>query len=385
MHNTPIPPTLLLSLLPGVGAGRYWDWVEHFGSAKQTLDSPIETLPLCPAKAKGLLIDYQQHQHNSELANQAQTIIEQLANQQADLISIEEPHYPRLLKQIHRAPPVLYTKGNSALLHHPQIAIVGTRNPTHGGSENAKAFSRYLASNGFTITSGLALGIDGIAHQSAATQMGGTIAVMATGVDDIYPKRHRPLAQTILENNGLLVTEFAPNTPPLAARFPQRNRIISGLSMGTLIIEAAIKSGSLITAVYANEQNREVFCIPSSIHNPQGKGCHKLIKEGAHLVETADDIVQHCQGALAEWQGQQSGDLSQQDKTIASSNHLSNHLNDNLSDNEKHLLALLGYEPQSLESITLNSTLATEDISASLVMLELKGIVKQSIWGYERA
>jgi len=378
MTNTPTPPALLLSLLPGVGAGRYWDWVEHFGSAQNTLDAPLNSIPLCPAKAKRLLADYQQRQHHSELVEKAQAIIEKLATEQADLISIEEPHYPRLLKQIHRAPPVLYTKGNAALLHHPQIAIVGTRNPTHGGSENATAFSRYLASNGFTITSGLALGIDGIAHQSAATEMGGTIAVMATGIDDIYPKRHQQLAHTILENNGLLVTEFAPNTPPLAARFPQRNRIISGLSIGTLIIEAAIKSGSLITAVYANEQNREVFCIPSSIHNPQGKGCHKLIKEGAHLVETADDIVQHCQGVLAKWQGQkESSGSSPQAVASPAQKHL--------SDNEKHLLQLLGYEPQSLESITLNSPLATEDISASLVMLELKGIVKQSMWGYERA
>ena len=378
MSTQTIPAALLLCLLPGVGASRYWDWVEHFGSAQKVLDAPLPALPRCPSEAKQLLADYQHRGQNSNLANQAQEILETLRREHAELITVEDQHYPALLKQIHRAPPVLYTKGNAALLHHPQIAIVGTRNPTHAGGENAKAFSRYLASNGFTITSGLALGIDGIAHRGAVCEMGGTVAVMATGIDAIYPKRHHKLAETILENNGVLVTEFAPNTPPLAARFPQRNRIISGLSIGTLIIEAAIKSGSLITAVYANEQNREVFCIPSSIHNPQGKGCHKLIKEGAHLVETAADIVQHCKGALAQWQQQPTitADRDQDKKSLPAEK--------DLSQNENTILSLLGYEPQSLECITDNSPLATEDTSAALVLLELKGIVKQSIWGYER-
>ena len=368
-----LPAPLLLSLLPGVGASRYWEWVEHFGSASLALKADPQIIGKCPDKAKSVLADYHQHGTESQLAQQALSIMAATGAEHAELITIEDAAYPALLKHIHRAPPVLFAKGNTALLHHPQIAIVGTRNPTHVGSENAKAFGRYLAANGFTITSGLALGIDGIAHRASMTEMGSTIAVMATGIDAVYPARHRKLAEDILDNNGLLLTEFTPNTPPLASRFPRRNRIISGLSVGTLVVEAAIKSGSLITAVYANEQNREVFCIPSSIHNPQGKGCHKLIKEGAHLVETASDIVQQCQGVLGNWKN------DGEDKTTPTKP-----TTENLSTEEQQLLDALGYEPKSLETILSHCKLSAEAVNTNLILLELKGMVKQSIWGYER-
>lgn len=376
MNTTPLPAPLLLSLLPGIGAGRYWDYVEHFGSAACVLATPSRQLPNLPTRAGSLLDEYQQHECESELAMRAFGIVEKLQQVGAALISIDDEAYPALLKRIHRAPPLLYAKGNKGLLHHPQIAIVGTRNPTIAGNDNAEAFSDFLGDNGFTITSGLALGIDGIAHQAALKTLGSTIAVMATGIDTIYPQRHRPLAAAILENNGLLVTEFSPGTPPLAARFPQRNRIISGLSIGTLIVEAALKSGSLITAEYATAQNREVFCIPGSIHNPQSKGCHKLIKQGAHLVETASDIVSHCQGMLAEW------------STPEQSTHRitinGNTEEEALSDTERTLLELIGYEAQHLETIAGLCSLNAEEISAGLLMLELKGKIKQGLWGYER-
>lgn len=372
--NQSIPAPLLLSLLPGIGAGRYWEWVEHAGSAALALTSD-SLFANCPSQAKPLLNAYRQNPTNCELTQQAESILEQLAQEEAELITIEDTNYPKLLKEIHRAPPVLYAKGNTALMHHPQIAIVGTRNPTHAGSENAKAFSRYLATNGFTITSGLALGVDGISHRAAMGEVGSTIAVMATGIDAVYPVRHRKLAESILDKNGLLLTEFHPQTQPLASRFPQRNRIISGLSVGTLVIEAAIKSGSLITAVYANEQNREVFCIPGSIHNPQAKGCHKLIKEGAHLVERADEIVNHCRGTLSNWQGEKQA-LNNTENLNSSAQPI--------NEKEQHILDVLGFEPQNLEAISSKSYLSAEDINANIILLELKGVIKQTMWGYER-
>ena len=218
----------------------------------------------------------------------------------AQIIPITSLDYPQQLKQISSAPPLLYSLGQTDNLHLPQIAIVGSRRMTRGGENNALQWSRFLANSGFTITSGLALGVDGCAHRGALEATNGkTVAVMATGIDSIYPQRHRQLAEQILDSGGTLVTEFHPNEKPLPTHFPRRNRIISGLSLGVLVVEAAVKSGSLITARYALEQNREVFAIPGSIHNPQSRGCHLLIKEGAQLVESGDDIIAELGGAMA--------------------------------------------------------------------------------------
>ena len=302
---------LLLTLLPGVGPSRYWSLIEKYGSAKKVLltSPPLrspESLAGLKPEAKEALYVFQRKGENSPLANKAFKILEALEKHNAQIITHLNTCYPSLLKQIDRPPPVIYTKGNTDLLSLPQIAIVGTRNPTTVGLENARVFSRYLADGGFTITSGLALGIDAAAHEATLaknlttnlTKKGKTIAVMATGIDKLYPKKHQTLADAILEQNGLLITEFAPGIQAQATNFPRRNRIISGLSLGVLVIEAALKSGSLITARYALEQNREVFAIPSSIHSPQSKGCHALIKNGAQLVETGEDIIKQLTGIL---------------------------------------------------------------------------------------
>lgn len=208
------------------------------------------------------------------------------------LLTMADVGYPQLLKEIDTSPPVLFVRGDVKLLSTMQIAIVGSRHPSRSGVENASDFAEYFSTRGLTITSGLALGIDGAAHRGALRGTGRTVAVMGNGLDGIYPRRHQRLADQIVEQGGVLVSEFSVGIGPKPEHFPRRNRIISGLSVGTLVVEAALKSGSLITARLALEQGREVFAIPGSIHNPLAKGPHALIQQGAKLVETALDVFE---------------------------------------------------------------------------------------------
>ncbi|MBX2808293.1 MAG: DNA-processing protein DprA [Cellvibrionaceae bacterium] len=371
--KAPVFHTLLLSLLPGVGPRCYWSWMKVYPSPAAILDAPVDKLPRLNERAQSLLLDYQRRGEHSELAQQAQRIAADLYQQRAKLIAHHCEQYPALLKQIYAPPPLLYVRGKVDLLSMPQIAIVGTRHPTHGGRDNARIFAHHLAASGFTITSGLALGVDGVAHRGALDAGQQTIAVMGTGIDLVYPRRHRQLADDILQQQGVLVTEFAPTTGPNAANFPRRNRIISGLSLGVLVIEAALKSGSLITARCALEQNREVFSLPGSIHNTQSKGCHALIKQGAHLVETGQDIVDHLGAMLA-------GLASENTRTAPEATCAHN----TLARDEQALLACLDYEPVSIEQLMARSGLSSHQVSAGLLILETKGWVRQSSWGYER-
>jgi DNA processing protein len=296
----------------------------------------------------------------------------------ASIIPITSDDYPSLLKQIVGAPPLLYVRGNLENLHLPQIAIVGSRRMTRGGETNAFEWSKFLAAGGFVITSGLAQGVDGIAHSGALAAMGKTIAVMGTGIDTIYPREHRRLAENIIDQGGTLVTEFDPGTPPLPTHFPSRNRIISGLSLGVLVVEAAPRSGSLITARLALEQNREVFAIPGSIHNPQSRGCHQIIKQGAHLVERAEDIVQELQGALAGLAVLPEGSFSVQSPSAAPAG-----APDLLAD-ELKLLSVLGFEPVDMDSLATDGLFSTAELSRLLVSLELKGLVENKSGFYLR-
>ncbi len=285
------------------------------------------------------------------------------------LLTWADVDYPPLLREIADPPLVLYVHGDRSLLGRLQLAIVGSRNPTPGGRENARAFGCTLAGAGWVITSGLALGIDGAAHRGALEAGGATIGVAGTGLDRVYPARHRDLAHEIAEK-GALVSEFPLGTPPRAENFPVRNRIISGLSLGTLVVEAAIKSGSLITARLAAEQGREVFAVPGSIHSPLSRGCHALIRQGAKLVETAHDIIEEV-GPLARVAEQArpvacgAASASSGDPAVAS-----------LDEQMSRLLACLGYDPATIDALVERSGLTPDIISSMLLQLELKGFVE---------
>lgn len=272
-------------------------------------------------------------------------------------MSINDDQYPSLLKEISAPPPLLFINGNPDLLNHPQIAIVGSRNPSEVGKQIATDFAATLASHGFAITSGLALGIDAASHQGALKVNGFTIAVAGTGPDRIYPARHQQLARDITQQ-GALVSEFPPGTSAKASHFPQRNRIISGLSMGLLVVEAAKKSGSLITARSAIDQGREVFAIPGSIHNPLARGCNALIRDGAKLVETTEDILEE----LKQFVGNPTSDPEKTQALTIDSEH-------------QALLNSIQYSPTSIDSLVQTTGNSVETISSMLLVLELQGFI----------
>lgn len=279
------------------------------------------------------------------------------------ILTLNDEQYPTLLKQIADPPSLLFIEGDISLLSQWQLAIVGSRNPSPSGRNNAFEFARYLAQGDVAVTSGLAMGIDAAAHEGALAANGKTVAVIGTGLDRVYPAKHSSLARSICER-GVMVSEFALGTPPLAAHFPRRNRIISGLSLGTLVVEAAIQSGSLITARTAIEQGREVFAIPGSIHNPLSKGCHQLIREGTKLVETAMDIVEEL-GPLAEVSGlPEAGVLASGPKHEIKKD-----------DDYAVLLSCLGYDPIEIDRLVIQSGLTAETVSSMLLLLELDGQV----------
>jgi DNA processing protein len=290
------------------------------------------------------------------------------------IIPFTDSRYPLKLKQIYDPPLVLFVQGNISLLNQQQIAMVGSRDASINGRNNAFEFAQNLAKVGLVITSGLALGIDGAAHKGTLAVKGKTIAVVATGLDQVYPARHRLLAKSILDNDGAIISEFLPGTPPKPGYFPKRNRIISGLSFGVLVVEATIKSGSLITARCAIEQNREVFAIPSTINNPQAKGCHWLIKQGAKLVDDIADIVDEID--LLPKSGL---NLSINiDKDPVSEKSEKQHLfNDSL-------LASVGYEITPVDIVISRSKLPINVVLTRLTILELKGLVATVPGGYLR-
>ena len=280
--------------------------------------------------------------------------------------------YPELLKTIQAPPRLLFLQGRSELLHRPQLAIVGSRNPTTIGCEWARHFARELAALGWVITSGLAQGIDGVAHSGALESKGQTIAVLGTGLKRIYPKRHQRLSDDILQT-GLLVSEYPPSTPPLPQYFPARNRIISGLAVGVLVIEATLQSGSLITARFALNEGRQVYALPGSLHNPLSRGCHFLIKEGAKLVETVEDILEETTG-FAAWYGSKTN----QKKPVKGKKTVI------LDEKEQKLLNNVDFSPTSFNAILTRTGLTVTEVSVILMALELKGLVRLQSGGYER-
>lgn len=279
------------------------------------------------------------------------------------IITITDDNYPPLLREIHDPPKKLYIKGDITLLTQRQIAMVGSRAPTIGGRQAAFEYAKVLTGYGLIVTSGLALGIDTAAHQGAIVN-GKTIAVLGSGLNHIYPKINQKLAEQIAQS-GCLVSEFAPNTPPKAYHFPQRNRIISGLAQAVFVIEATMKSGSLITARLGLEQNRDIFALPSNPLNPQSKGCHYLIKQGAILVDSPVDITDQLGIKIP-------AEISHKVQLPA-------------NDTKKQLvLTAIGYEVANIDEIAATTRLALADISTILVELEATGEVVRTLGGYIR-
>lgn len=280
-----------------------------------------------------------------------------------ELLTWADARYPAQLLEIADPPPVLFLQGCGDLLTRPAIAIVGSRNASRQGEINAEAFARDLSDRGYTILSGLALGIDAAAHRGGLAGTGKSIAVVGTGLDIVYPARNRALAHQLAEQ-GLLVSEFPIGSRPLSANFPRRNRLLSGLSRGVLVVEAALQSGSLITARHAIEQGREVFAVPGSIHSSLSKGCHELIRQGAKLVESAADIIEELGGTA----GMRDSPRQQPDITRHAS-----------------LIEVLGHDPLDLDAICARSGLTPEKASAMLLELELDGHVSRTPGGkYQR-
>jgi DNA processing protein len=292
--------------------------------------------------------------------------------QRAQIALIDADHalYPPLLAQTRSAPALMYLHGDASALCLPQLAIVGSRSPTETGRRTARQFAAHLSQAGLAITSGMALGIDAASHEGALAADGRTIAVLGGGLDRIYPSRHHELAQRIA-TRGALVSEFPPGTAPLPQNFPRRNRIISGLALGTLVVEAARHSGSLLTAQLALDQGREVFAVPGSIHNPLTRGCHALIRDGAKLVESAQDVLEELQFS----QPQQllmplSGGASSLATAAAA-----------LDKEYKILLDALGFEPAGVDELVERTGLPSQSVASMLLILELEGAVEAQSGG----
>ncbi len=359
---------LALHRTPGIGARGCGKLLSAYGSPSNIFHATSEQLRTAGVRAESI----------NALENPDWESVDRdlawLAEPGNRLLTCLDSGYPPLLKEIPDPPALLFIHGDPEHLNQPQLAVVGSRNPSHDGAALAREFSAHLTSCGLTITSGLASGIDGAAHQGALQAGGPTLAVTGTGLDRVYPAQHRELAHQIAEN-GALISEFPPGTPPLSGNFPRRNRIISGLSLGTLVVEAALRSGSLITARTALEQGREVFAIPGSIHNPLARGCHALIREGAKLVETGDHILEEL-ASLVSLCLSQSGDSTAPETGAGSSEKPAR-----LDAEYSQLLEFMGYEPVSIDQLVHRSGLTPEQVSSMLLVLELEDFIASSPGG----
>ena len=334
---------LRLTLIPGIGGETQRKLLAAFGLPEAVFAAGRLAARAVVGSRADLLFDFDP----SEAVDRSLAWASQPGH---SILTLADTAYPAALLEIADPPNVLYVRGNAALLQQRGLGVVGSRNATPQGIQTAEIFARALAAAGLSIISGLALGIDAAAHRGALAAGGKTVAVIGTGADRLYPARNKELALAIAEH-GAIVSEFPLGTPAIAANFPRRNRIISGLARGVLVVEAAPESGSLITARLAAEQGREVFAIPGSIHSPVARGCHKLIKQGAKLVETAQDVLEEL--------GSFTVDSSPTEPPP--------------SDSETPVLSALGHDPCSLDDLLERTGYSTDQLLTELLMLELAG------------
>jgi DNA processing protein len=361
---------LALSAAPGVGPRSIARLIAHFGDPAAVLQAPTQAL-----QGQGLKPDSIAALRAPNRAEIARALA--WAEQpKALILARSDPRYPPLLAEIPDPPAVLYVRGDPLVLAEPQIAIVGSRNPTPQGKQVTGELASRLAAWGLVVTSGLAEGVDGAAHQGAL-QTGRTIAVLGTGPDQVYPARHRDLARRIADC-GALVSEYPPGEGPRAHNFPRRNRLISGLSLGTLVTEAALQSGSLITARHALEQGREVLAVPGSVRNPLARGCHALIREGARLVEDADQILAELapmlRGLIATLPHAEAQVTPAPPDPGAEARA-------GLDPDYQRLLDAMGYDPIALDELVGSTGLSVQSLSSMLLVLELEGHVSSAPGG----
>lgn len=339
---------LQLTLTPGIGPATMRALLSEYGLPEAVLSLPRSQLATHLTAETVAALD------SPPVRNAVDQALEWCEHRGGLVVTLADRLYPKALLEIADPPPLLYARGRLDLLECPALAIVGSRNATAQGERNAESFARALSEAGFTIVSGLALGIDAASHRGGLSAKGSTIAVLGTGIDLVYPRRNEALAATIA-TQGLLVSEFPLGTPPAARNFPRRNRIISGLAQGCLVVEAALASGSLTTARAAADQGREVFAVPGSIHSPLSRGCHSLIKSGAKLVESADDIFTELG----------TGNRSAGYASVTSAN----------APSANGILGQMGHDPIDVDSLCARSGLPAEQVVSQLLQLELDGAV----------
>ncbi len=345
---------LALNRAPHLGPISIQRLLEHYASPLEIFDASASDLAACGLNSRQI-----ESLSAPDWAS-VETDLRWLEQDQAHVCVLSDAAYPPLLRQIPDPPPVLYLFGHPEVMGFQQLAMVGSRTPTPMGRETAHEFGAHLAALGLVVTSGLAQGIDAAAHRGAISVGGMSIAVTGTGLDRVYPAQHHDLAHEIAET-GVLVSEFPLGSPPRPGNFPRRNRIISGLSRGVLVVEAALRSGSLVTARLALEQGREVFAVPGSIHNSLAKGCNALIRQGAKLVETAQDVLEEFPDFVAELPSESSEQVAVSDFE--------------LDEDYRKVLKNVGYEPTSVDKVVERSGLTVDAVCSMLLVLELQGYI----------
>ena len=363
---------LTLFHIPGLGAMRLLSLMDVFGTPTEVLGSTSSELSnVVPDRlARRITKAHADPLVQAAVERDKEWVRDSWQN---TIFTLTDVDYPPLLKAIASPPPLLYVQGDAELLHQRQLAVVGSRQPTPQGGASAQKLAADLAEAGYVVTSGLALGIDGFAHSGALQASGKTIAVLASGLDNIYPQRHQFLAQEITAR-GALVSEFSLGTPPRAGHFPRRNRIISGLSLGTLVVEAAVASGSLITAHCALEQGREVFAMPGSVHNPIAQGCHALIRDGARLVENAAQLLEELEGI--------NSTIRSLDDIRQGDNCRSGGVPE--CPDQQKVLAALGYEACLYDELVLATGFNSQELAQLLLIMEFEGWIRNSPQGIVR-